>query len=31
MIQKILLNTQIIWTIFMKILKNTVEIKKDKF
>ena len=30
MIQKLLLNTRIIWMIFTKVLKNTVRIKKEK-
>ena len=31
MIQKLLLNTQIIWMIFIKILKNTIQIKNEKY
>ena len=31
MIQKILLNIQMIWVIFMKTLKNTVQIKSKKY
>ena len=30
MIQKIILVTQMIWMIFIKILKNTIQIKKEK-
>ena len=30
MIQKLLLNTQMIWTIFLKILKNTTQVKSKK-
>ena len=30
MIQKLLLNTQMIWTIFIKILKNTIQVKNKK-
>ena len=30
MIQKLLLNTQMIWTIFLKILKNTTQVKNKK-
>ena len=30
MIQKLLLNSQMIWMVFIKILKNTVQIKKQK-
>ena len=30
MIQKLLLNTRIIWMIFTKVLKNKVRIKKEK-
>ena len=30
MIQKLLLNTQMIWIILVKILKNTIQIKKRK-
>ena len=30
MIQKLLLNTQMIWIILIKILKNTIQIKKRK-
>ena len=30
MILKILSNTQIIWMIFIKIFKNTIQIKKEK-
>ena len=30
MILKLLLNTQMIWMIFIKILKNTIQIKKRK-
>ena len=30
MILKLLLNTQMIWMIFIKILKNTIQIKKKK-
>ena len=29
MIQKLLLNTQMIWVTFMKILKNTIQIKNE--
>ena len=28
---KILLNTQVIWMIFMKIFKNTIQIKNEKY
>ena len=31
MIQKLLLNTQMIWMIFIKILKNTIQIKNEKY
>ena len=31
MILKILLNTQMIWVIFMKILKNTIQTKNTKY
>ena len=30
MIQKLLLNTQMIWITFIKILENTIQIKKRK-
>ena len=30
MILKLLLNTQMIWMIFIKILKNTIQIKKSE-
>ena len=30
MILNLLLNTQMIWMIFMEILKNTIQIKKEK-
>ena len=30
MIQKLFLNTQMIWTIFIKILKNTIQVKNKK-
>ena len=30
MIQKLLLNTQMIWTIFVKALKNKIQIKHEK-
>ena len=31
MIRNILLNTQMIWIIFTKIVKNTIQIKSEKF
>ena len=31
MIQKNLLSTQMIWMIFIKILKNTIQIKNEKY
>ena len=31
MIQKLLLNTQMIWTIFVEALKNTIQIKHEKY
>ena len=31
MIQKLLLNSQMIWMIIMKILKNTIQIKNKKY
>ena len=31
MILKLLLNTQMKWIIFIKILKNTIQIKNEKF
>ena len=31
MINKLLLNTQMIWMIFTKILKNTVQVKNKKY
>ena len=30
-IQNVLLNTQIIWMIFIKILKNTIQIRSKKY
>ena len=30
MIQKLLLSTQMIWIIFIKIFKNTIQIKNEK-
>ena len=30
MIQKLLLNNQMMWMIFIKILSNTIQIKKQK-
>ena len=30
MIQKLLLNNQMMWMIFIKILNNTIQIKKQK-
>ena len=31
MIQKLLLNTEMIWIMFLKILKNTIQIKNEKY
>ena len=31
MIQKLLLNSQMMWMIFIKILKNTIQIKNEKY
>ena len=31
MIQKLLLNTQTIWTTFIKTLKNIIQIKNEKY
>ena len=31
MIQKLLLSTQMIWMIFIKTLKNTIQIKNEKY
>ena len=31
MIQKILSNTQVMWMIFKKVLKNTIQVKNEKY
>ena len=31
MVQKLLLNSQMMWMIFIKILKNTIQIKNEKY